>query len=167
MSWATEASGLLFGGSVKTINWRDGRSSNFQKNLTNRREALLFESVTLHRRFPYAVLGGFMLLDKDAKNDGTARRNSTFENAFTRLRLFTGRDDPAGREEQYERLYLLSVEATPFGSTWECFEVNDSSAQVDLSGAIDSLVVMLGERNFDSYEPYHKPDGVYLRKLGR
>lgn len=123
--------------------------------------------MTLHRRFPYAVLGGFMFLDKDAKNDGTTRRNSTFENAFTRLRLFTGRDDPAGREEQYERLYLISVEATPFGSAWECYEVDDPTVQVSLSDAIDSLVVLLGERNFDSYEPYHKPDGVYLRKQGQ
>jgi hypothetical protein len=25
---------------------------------------MLFEAVTLHRRFPYAVLGGFFLFDK-------------------------------------------------------------------------------------------------------
>ena len=47
--------------SVKSINFRDRRSRNFQKNLTNRRGDMLFESVTLHRRFPYAVLGGLLL----------------------------------------------------------------------------------------------------------
>lgn len=167
VSWTTEESGLLLGASVKTINWRDGNSKNFQKNLTNRREALLFESVTLHRRFPYAVLGGFMFLDKDARNDGTARRNDTFSNAFTRLRLFTGRFDPAGREEQYERLDLLLVDATPFGSTYECYEVDKPGVQIPLSQAFDELIMMLGERNFDSYETYDKPDGKYLRKLGR
>ena len=66
VTWATEESGLLLAISVKSINFRDRRSRNFQKNLTNRRGDMLFESVTLHRRFPYAVLGGFLFLDKDA-----------------------------------------------------------------------------------------------------
>lgn len=61
VSWATEESGLLLGVSMKTINFRDQRSGNFQKNLTNRRGDMLFEAVTLHRRFPYAVLAGFLV----------------------------------------------------------------------------------------------------------
>lgn len=100
VSWSTEQSGLLLGLSIKSINFRDGRSGNFQKNLTNRRGDLLFESVTLHRRFPYAVLGGFLILDSGAATDATPRRKSTFENAGYHLRLFRGRRDPAGREEQ-------------------------------------------------------------------
>lgn len=72
------------------------------------------EAVTLHRRFPYAVLAGFFFLDKDAKSDETPKRRSTFENAHNRLRIFTGRDDPAGRDEQYERMYLVSMDANPF-----------------------------------------------------
>jgi hypothetical protein len=153
VSWTTEESGLLFGGSVKTINFQDGASRNFQKNLTNRREALLFESVTLHRRFPYAVLGGFVFLDKDARNDGTARRNSTFANAFPRLRLFTGRPDPTGREEQYERLFLFLVDATPFAASFECYAVDDPTTPLDLSTALDEICELVAERNFDTYEP--------------
>ena len=78
VSWATEESGLLLAISVKTINFRDMRSNNFQKNLTNRRGDMLFESITLHRRFPYAVLAGFLLLDKEAAADDTGRRRTTF-----------------------------------------------------------------------------------------
>lgn len=152
VSWATEESGLLFGGSVKTINWRDNRSGNFQKNLTNRRGEMLFESVTLHRRFPFAVLSGFVFLDKDARNDGTPRRNSTFSNAFPRLRLFTGREDPAGREEQYERLYIALVDANPFTSSFECYRADDSTNLVTFESILDDLVHLLAERNFDSYE---------------
>jgi hypothetical protein len=63
VSWATEESGLLFACSVKTIMYRDARSGNFQKNLTNRRGDLTVEAVTLHRRFPYAVLSGWLFLD--------------------------------------------------------------------------------------------------------
>ncbi len=156
VSWSTEESGLLFGGSVKTINWRDGRSNNFQKNLTNRRGEMLFESVTLHRRFPFAVLAGFIFLDKDARNDGTPRRNSTFENAFPRLRLFTGREDVAGREEQYERLYISLVDANPFTPSFECFRADDASTAVTFESILDDLVHLLAVRNFDSYEESSK-----------
>ena len=94
VTWTTEESGLLLGISVKTINFIDKRSRNFQKNLTNRRSDMLIEAVHLHRRFPYAVLGGLLFLDAGAARDGTARRKSTFQNAHPRMQLFTGRNDP-------------------------------------------------------------------------
>jgi len=80
----------------------------------------------MHRRFPYAVVAGFLFLDKDARHDDTEKRKSTFENAFPRLRLFTGRIDPAGRDEQFERLYLLLADANPFQPSRECYQVNDA-----------------------------------------
>lgn len=113
---------------------------------------MLMEAVTLHRRFPYAVLVGVLFLDKDARNDATERRLSTFENAFPRLRLFTGRTDPGGRDEQFERLYLLLVDANPFHPTLECFHVSDPSTPVALADAMDEIVELLAERNFDLYE---------------
>lgn len=152
VSWATEESGLILGLSIKSINFRDGRSKNFQKNLINRRGEMLIESVTLHRRFPYAVLAGLMFLDKDAEHDATRRRRSTLANAFPKLRLFTGRGDPAGRDEQYERLYLLLVDANPFQPTLRCFHVSDPNAPVELGEVLDELVELVAERNFDLYE---------------
>jgi hypothetical protein len=151
VSWATEESGLLFAASVKTIMFRDGGSNAFQKNLTNRRGDLLVEAVTLHRRFPYAVLAGFLFLDADAESDHTQRRKSTFENAFPRLRLFTRRPDPSGREEQFERLYLLLVDSNVFSPSIRAFEVN-SPEEISLETALDDLVELIGERNFDLYE---------------
>jgi hypothetical protein len=152
VSWATEESGLIFACSVKTIMFRDGKTGAYQKNLTNRRGDLLVEAVTLHRRFPYAVLAGFLFLDHHAANDSTSRRKSTFENAFPRLRLFTRRLDPAGREEQYERLYLLLVDSNPFSPKITCYEVNDPTTPVDLDDALSDLITLIGERNFDLYE---------------
>lgn len=61
-----------------------------------------------------------------------------------------------GREEQYERLYLLLVDATPFAASWECYELNDETQQIELATAIGSLIEMLGERNFHSYETYER-----------
>lgn len=96
VTWATEASGLLFAASIKSINFVDQRTGNYQKNLTNRRGDMLYEAVTLHRRFPYAVLAGFFFLDERARHDGSAKRRSTFENAHQKLRIFGDRDDPGG-----------------------------------------------------------------------
>lgn len=152
VTWATEESGLILACSVKTIMYRDAKSGNFQKNLTNRRGDLTVEAVTLHRRFPYAVLSGWLFLDAQAARDGTARRKSTFDNAFTRLRLFTGRSDPAGREEQFERLFLLLLDANPFAPTITCYHVADASTPVDVDQAMTEIVNLLGERNFDLYE---------------
>lgn len=151
VSWATEESGLIFAGSVKTIMFRDAGSNAFQKNLTNRRGDLLVEAVTLHRRFPYAVLAGFLFLDAQAASDHTARRRSTFDNAFPRLRLFTRRPDPSGREEQFERLYLILVNNDQSLPVIKAFEVN-SPDEIELSDAFNELVELIGERNFDLYE---------------
>ncbi len=123
VTWATSESGLLLAVSIKTINSRDKKTGNYQKNLINRRGDMLMEAVTLHRRFPYAVLCGFMFLDRAAASDGTARRQSTFDNAHTRLRLFTGRKDPADRDEQFERLYLVLFDVDNSASPFEFFAV--------------------------------------------
>lgn len=152
VTWATEESGLLLAVSVKTILFRDGRSQNFQKNLTNRRADLLNEAVTLHRRFPYAVLAALLIFDSAAAEDGTSRRRSTFLNAGPRLRLFTGRQDPAGRDEQYEKFYVLLADLNDTAPSIRAYEANDLSTAVPLSDAFDTLVALIGERNFDLYE---------------
>lgn len=152
VSWATDESGLLLGISIKSINFRDARTGNFQKNLTNRRGDMLMEAVTLHRRFPYAVLVGFFFLDKDAAQDGTDRRRSTFHNAHSRLRLFTGRSDPAGRDEQYERLYLVLVDASPFKSTLKANKVDEAERAIGFEAVFDEIVELVADRNPDFYE---------------
>lgn len=152
VSWATEESGLIFAVSVKTIMFRDSKTRNYQKNLTNRRGDLLVESVTLHRRFPYAVLSAFLFLDAGAEHDGTARRKSTFANAFPRLRLFTKRPDPSGREEQFERFYVFLLDSNSFQPSLRAYEVDDESKQVDLDKALDDMIELIGERNFDLYD---------------
>ena len=152
VTWATEECGLLLAISVKTINFRDLTSNNFQKNVTNRRGDMLFESVTLHRRFPYAVLGGFLFFDKDAENDATKRRRSTFLNTHDLFRLFTGRTDPSGRDEQYERLYIALLDANRFAPTARLFLAGHPTEEVPIGAALDELVTTVAERNSDFYE---------------
>ena len=88
----------------------------------------------MHRRFPYAVLSGFLSLDHLAAEGGTPRRKSTFENAFPRPRLFTRRPDPAGREEQFERLYMMLVDSNPFAPKITAYEDQRKGAVTDLFG---------------------------------
>lgn len=152
VSWATEESGLLLAISVKTINFRDRQSNNFQKNLTNRRSDMLMESVTLHRRFPFAVLAGLLILDHQAGQDHTQTRRSTFENAHSRYRLFTGRDDPADRDEQFERLWVMLVNANPFTPVYTTYNVGDHTNGVNLGQAFDELIDLVATRNPDFYE---------------
>jgi len=151
VTWATEESGLILAISVKSINFRDQTTRNFQKNLTNRRGDMLFEAVTLHRRFPYAVLGGLIFLDKEAATDQTPRRRSTFENAHVLLRLFTGRDDPAGRDEQFEHLFIALLDANPFTPSWSVFEAG-SPDPISMDEALGRLLSRVVERNSDFYE---------------
>lgn len=155
VTWATEESGLLLSVSVKSINFRDGGTGNFQKNLTNRRGDMLFEAVTLHRRFPYAVLAGVFFFDKGAAQDGTKQRKSTFENANNRFRIFTGRDDPAGRDEQFERMYLALLDCDCDPPTADFYHAGDDPEAVELERMFDDLVRIVAERNPDFYE-YHE-----------
>lgn len=148
VTWATEEGGLLLALSIKTINFRDSVTGNYQKNFTNRRGDMLFEAVTLHRRFPYAVLGGLFFFDHGAANDDTTGRRSTFINAHAGLRLFTGRDDPAGRDEQFERFYVGLVDATPFNASVQ-FTV---AGEPDRTVVLDELVDLVAARNPDAYE---------------
>lgn len=164
-TWATEESGLLLAVSVKTINFRDERTKNFQKNLVNRRTDLLLEAVTMHRRFPYASMVGMLFLDKGAASDNTPRRRSTFVNAHARMRIFTGRDDPAGRDEQYERLYVALVDANPFASNCDFYEVGDPENAVPLDRIFDRMVTELADRNPDFYEIEPGVSPLSLRKV--
>lgn len=152
ITWATEEAGLILAISIKSINFKDGKTNNYQKNLVNRRGDMLMEAVTLHRRFPYAVLAAFFFLDKGAENDNTVKRKSTFYNAHARLKLFTGRDDPAGRDEQFERFYLLLLDADPAAATVRAYEVGKPEKVVPLDDIVKELLTIVAERNPDFYE---------------
>lgn len=138
VTWATQESGLILALSIKTINF------SFSNNLTNRRGDLLYESVTLHRRFPFSVLGGFLFFSYDAGDRILAR-------AHALLKIFTGRRDPAGREEQYERLYVGLIDANPLAPRIEIREAGQFDVALTLEQVFDDLLVLVAERNPDFY----------------
>ena len=152
VTWTTEESGPLMALNVNTIHFRDGRSNNVQKYLANRPGDMLGEARTLHRRLPCVDVAGFVFLDNDAKSDQAKPRKPTFESAFPRLRIFTGWQDPAARDEQFERRRLLLVDANSFSPSWESNHVRDPTTVVALEAVFDDLVTLAAERNFDFHE---------------
>ena len=163
VTWATEESGLIAAFSIKCMLFRDRRSNNFQKNLVNRRGDMLIEAVTLHRRFPYSTLVGLLILDEGANHDSTPRRKTTFENAHERLRLFTGRSDPAGRDEQYERFYVGLVSASPEAAAITFARAGDPRSELSLDDILNEMLPVVAERNDDAYSF----DGQSLRARPR
>ena len=113
---------------------------------------MLMEAVTLHRRFPYAVLAALFFLDKDAEQDGTTKRRSTFINAHSRLQLFNNRGDPAGREEQFERFYVALLDASPESVTLRPFAVGDAVNQLSMNEILDEVLKLTAQRDPDFYE---------------
>lgn len=152
VTWATPTAGLLLGMSVKTINFIDRRSKNYQKNLTNRRSDLLFEAVTLHRRFPYAVLVGVLCFDKGASEDETGRRKSTFLNAHDRLRLFTDRPGPAGEDEKFEKLYVVLHDPNPFAPSVKAYEAGKPGRAIPWDEVFGEIIQLVAERCPDTYQ---------------
>jgi hypothetical protein len=154
VTWATEESGLLLAISIKSISFEDTKTHNYQKNLTNRRGDLLIEALTLHKRFPYAVLAGFLFFPFEADRDGTKARNSTVKNAHIAFKLFTGREGPAGREEQYERFYIcLHGEPTVQGNAPVVrFFLAGSPEEQSIDSIFGDLIRLVAERNPDFYE---------------
>jgi hypothetical protein len=68
------------------------------------------------------------------------------------MRLFTGRDDPAGRDEQYEKMYLLLLEASPSDVEIVTYQVGDHETTISLEQVIDNMVQLVVDRNPDFYE---------------
>ena len=79
------------------------------------------------------------------------RRPSIFLNAHDRLRQFTGRDDPGGRDEQYERLYIVLLDASSSHANFDACRVGAPDTRIDAGEALDELLSLTAIRNPDFY----------------
>ena len=86
--------GLEIGVSLKGLNFRDGSSGNFDKNLTGRLYELGDEVRLVHEHLPRAFMVGMFFLPLEAATDKVSG-NSSFANAVLKLRARTGRLDPS------------------------------------------------------------------------
>ncbi|KXX66400.1 MULTISPECIES: hypothetical protein [Marichromatium] len=86
--------GLEIGVSLKGLNFRDGRSGNYDKNLTGRLYELGDEVRVVHEHLPHAFMAGVFFLPLGAVDD-KQNGNSSFANAVYKLARRTGRIDPS------------------------------------------------------------------------
>ena len=150
VSFATEEDGLVLGVSVKSICFRDKKSQNYQKNLTNRRGDLLSEATTLHQRFPYAVVGGLFLFDRGAAEDGTSKRVSTFITAHEYFRAFDNRSTQANAVQKFEVLGIALYDSKePVGLKY--YDAGQSDLAKPLQSFFSRLLDRVAERNPDRF----------------
>lgn len=89
---STLASGLQLGVSLKGMNFRDGQSGNYDKNLTGRTYELQAEVSAIHGYQPEAFLVGLFFLPVGATGDKRTGASS-FARTVAHLRSRTGRID--------------------------------------------------------------------------
>ena len=151
VTYATAHAGLVLGISVKTITTKDKKTGNFQKNLQNRKADLIFEVTTLHKRFPYAVVGGIVFLPgaADVDNAQSKSRLSTFTRAHQLLKIFNRRSGTRNEDEKFEYLAVGLFEEDP--PSYRLFEAGDPKKIIDLNGFLSTLIEIVAERNPEDF----------------
>lgn len=103
VSYSDEQHGLHLAVSVKTINFPP-----WGKNLKNRFSDMCTEAITLHMRFPYAVVCGLFVMPLTADKDVTTGRPvSTFRRATTLFSTISGRQEYTDPGEKFENVTML------------------------------------------------------------
>lgn len=150
VSYATESSGLVLAISIKTISFPDSKSGNYQKNLQNRKGDLMFEVTTLHKRFPYAVVGGLFFFYEDAARDNVGRtRISTFERAHQVLKIFNRRIGPRNEESKFEFLAIGLYRSAP--PRYALYEAGDAKKGISFKQFLSELLRRVAERNPEQF----------------
>lgn len=85
--------GLEIGVSLKGFNFKDGKSNNYDKNLTGRLYELGDEMRLIHEHLPHAFMVGVLFLPIGSATDKTPKAESSFARAMLKLRDRTGRLD--------------------------------------------------------------------------
>lgn len=112
VNYSTAELGLGLGLSIKTVNFRDGKTKRYTKNYTRADSELRAEASDYHVRQPYAVLIGLVFLPLDACDDGT-QSPSSFGQAVTVFRFRAGRDEPTADPNLFERVFIGLYDADP------------------------------------------------------
>ncbi|MCK4340631.1 MAG: hypothetical protein KAY37_02765 [Phycisphaerae bacterium] len=103
VTYSDEQHGLLLAVSIKTINF-----AQFGKNLKNRFADLCTEAITLHMRFPYAVVCALFAFPAAAAQDHTGTRSvSTFARATKLLATISGREQYTDPGEKFENVVMM------------------------------------------------------------
>jgi hypothetical protein len=168
VSFSTEEGGLILAVSIKTISFPDEKTKTYQKNLQNRKGDLIFEVTTLHKRFPYAVVGGLFFLYEDAKTDDVGRaRISTFERAHQVFKVFNTRASQRNEESRFEYLAIGLYGANP--PRYKLYAAGNPKRPITFGKFLDTLLQAVADRNPEDFVFYKgrlwKPRSLGLGSL--
>jgi hypothetical protein len=125
VGYSTEELGLALGVSIKSINFRDEKTKRYTKNYSRNDNELRAEAMDYHRRQPFAVLVGVLMLPVDSCDDAGADESS-FAAAVRYFRKRCGRHAPDGDADLFEAFFIgLYDDSDPSGSNDLFFDVND------------------------------------------
>lgn len=150
VTYSTDRAGLVLAISIKTISFPDLKTGNYQKNLQNRKGDLIFEVTTLHKRFPYAVIGGLFFLYEDARQDNIGKaRISTFHRAHQVFKIFNRRNGHRNEESKFEYLAIGLYNSKPAG--YSLFEAGEPTKAITFNSFVNELLRLVAERNPEDF----------------
>jgi hypothetical protein len=122
VSFADDRHGLMLAVSIKTLNFPSfprikgtdppqfdySKKGKFSKNIKNRFGDLTTESITLHLRFPFAVVAClYAMPDRSNEDKGLQMKASTFERAARLYGTISGRTAYGDPAEKFENVTLM------------------------------------------------------------
>lgn len=129
VSHADEQHGLLLAISITSINF-----APFGKNLKNRFGDLCTEAITLHMRFPYAVVCALFAFPSEANQDTTESRViPTFERATELLSTISGRTQYTNAGERFENVTMMLYQPVTDGGPDAWVKLFDADTRQEIS----------------------------------
>ena len=115
--------------------------SSVAKNLENYYEGIIGECISLHDRFPMAVLGYVYLLPKNPIKSGL-KEDIDLDRAESLFKKITGRDDWHSPNDRYEHFAFLKVDFSTNPPT-----IMATSPELSIETFFDRLVSTYNSRN--------------------
>lgn len=120
INFSTPNLGLALGISLKSVHLGDIANGRYTHNMKRNEEELRIEASGYHKRQPYAVMVGVLLLPFASCDDGK-RDSSSFGSWVRHLRPYCGRQSPKDDIDRFERIYVGLYEED--GSDLRFFDV--------------------------------------------
>jgi transcriptional regulator with XRE-family HTH domain len=154
VGYSTEDLGLALGVSIKSINFKDPRTGRYTKNYSRNDNELRAEAMDYHRRQPFAVLVGILMLPIDSCDDGggAGGEPSSFAAAVRYFRQRTGRIPPSGDADLFESFFIgLYDSDAPAGENDIFFDVTRPPPKTGrpVDGLLISDVAMRIKQKYD------------------
>jgi hypothetical protein len=111
VNFSTKQDGLALAVSVKTVNFRDGKTKRYTKNIRRADKELRAEAAEVHKRHPYAVLAAVILMPIDAAFDRAERKTkvdglSSMKHAWSVFAHRAGRDSTNHEGALFEQVFI-------------------------------------------------------------